>query len=83
MTKEFNPEYIEHIIFSHLGISGSACSSLAKELFMQFEEQVNGPKSSVQDFSDKLKCDRENIIAWARREIKEYEKLLKTLEREK
>jgi hypothetical protein len=39
------------------------------------------PKSSVQDFADCIKKDRRSIIAWARREIREYEKLIKILER--
>jgi len=37
-------------------------------------------KSSVQDFADTLKDNPKKIIAWAKREIKEYQKLIKILE---
>jgi hypothetical protein len=38
-------------------------------------------KSSVQDFADTIRDNPKAIIAWARREIREYEKLIKILER--
>jgi len=38
-------------------------------------------KSSVQDFADTIKDNPKEIIAWARREIREYQKLIKILER--
>ncbi len=37
-------------------------------------------KSSVQEFADTIKSDSKKIIAWAKREIREYEKLIKILE---
>lgn len=37
-------------------------------------------KSSVEEFADTIKDNPEKIIAWARREIKEYESLIKILE---
>ena len=36
-------------------------------------------QSSVQEFADKIKHDPKKIIAWAKREIAEYEKLIKIL----
>jgi hypothetical protein len=36
-------------------------------------------KSSVQEFADKIKAKPEEIIAWTKREIAEYEKLIKIL----
>jgi hypothetical protein len=39
-------------------------------------------KSSAQDFADSIKDSPKEIIAWAKREIKEYEKLIKILEKE-
>jgi len=38
-------------------------------------------KTSVQDFADSIKHNPEKIIAWAKREIKEYQKLIKILEK--
>lgn len=38
-------------------------------------------KSSVQEFADTIKDNPKKIIAWAKREIKEYEKLIKILEK--
>ncbi len=38
-------------------------------------------KSSVQEFADTIKNDPKKIIAWARREIKEYQALIKILEK--
>ena len=37
-------------------------------------------KSSVEEFAETIKDNPEKIIAWARREIKEYESLIKILE---
>ena len=37
-------------------------------------------QSSAQDFADSIKDHPKQIIAWAKREIKEYEKLIKILE---
>ena len=37
-------------------------------------------KSRVQDFADTIKDKPKEIIAWAKREIREYEKLIKILE---
>jgi len=39
-------------------------------------------KTSVQEFADSIKSNPKKIIAWARREIKEYEKLIKILEKQ-
>lgn len=39
-------------------------------------------KSSVQDFADTIKNDPKKIIKWAKREIAEYQKLIKVLEQE-
>lgn len=39
-------------------------------------------KTSVQEFAEELKDNPKKIIAWAKREIKEYEKLIKILENE-
>jgi len=36
--------------------------------------------SSVQEFADTIKDNPKEIIAWAKREIKEYESLIKILE---
>ena len=36
-------------------------------------------KSSVQDFADTIKDNPKEIIAWAEREIKEYQSLIKIL----
>ena len=38
-------------------------------------------KSSVEEFADSIKNNPKEIIAWAKREIKEYEKLIKLLEK--
>jgi len=38
-------------------------------------------KSSVQDFADTIRDNPKEIIAWAKREIREYEKLIKVLEK--
>lgn len=38
-------------------------------------------KSSVQEFADTIKNNPKKIIAWAKREIKEYQKLIKILEK--
>jgi len=43
-------------------------------------EQTKKVKSSVQDFADTIKDKPKKIIAWAKREIKEYEKLIKILD---
>lgn len=40
-------------------------------------------KSSVQEFADTIKDDPDKIIAWAKDEIKEYQKLIKILEKAK
>jgi hypothetical protein len=40
-------------------------------------------KSSVQDFADSIQDNPEEIIAWAKREIREYESLIKILENRK
>jgi len=40
-------------------------------------------KSSVQDFADTIRDNPKKIIAWAKREIREYEKLIKILEKRK
>lgn len=37
-------------------------------------------KSSVEEFADTIKNNPKEIIAWAKREIKEYQKLIKILE---
>ena len=37
--------------------------------------------NNAQDFADTIKDNPKKIIAWAKREIKEYEKLIKILER--
>jgi Lar family restriction alleviation protein len=39
------------------------------------------PKSNVQDFADTIKDDPAQIIKWAKREIEEYQKLIKILEK--
>lgn len=39
-------------------------------------------KSSVQEFADTIKDNPKKIIAWARREIREYQKLIKILEKQ-
>ena len=36
-------------------------------------------KSSIQEFADNIKANPKEIIAWAKREIAEYEKLIKIL----
>ena len=41
----------------------------------------NLPKSKVEEFADTLKDNPEEIIAWAKREIKEYLELIKILEK--
>ena len=38
--------------------------------------------SSVQEFANTIKDNPKKIIAWARREIREYQKLIKILEKE-
>jgi hypothetical protein len=38
-------------------------------------------KSSVQEFADTIVHNPKKIIAWAKREIKEYEKLIKIIEK--
>lgn len=38
-------------------------------------------KSSIQEFVDSIKYNPEKIIAWAEREIKEYQKLIKLLKK--
>ena len=38
-------------------------------------------KSSVQEFADNIKDNPKKIIAWAKREIREYQKLIKILEK--
>jgi hypothetical protein len=40
-------------------------------------------KSNAQAFADSIKDNPEKIIAWAKKEIKEYEKLIKILEKRK
>lgn len=40
-------------------------------------------KSSVHEFVETIKSNPEEIIAWAKREIKEYEALIKILEEKK
>ena len=40
-------------------------------------------KSSVQEFVDTIKDNPKEIIAWAKREIAEYRKLIKILEKKK
>jgi len=37
-------------------------------------------KSNAKDFADTIKNNPKKIIAWAKREIKEYEKLIRILE---
>ena len=49
------------------------CDGLMKAL-------VTTKKSRVQDFADTIKDKPKEIIAWAKREIREYEKLIKILE---
>ena len=41
----------------------------------------NLPKSKAEEFADTLKDNPEEIIAWAKREIKEYLELIKILEK--
>ncbi len=38
-------------------------------------------KSDVEEFADTIKDDPKKIIAWAKREIKCYEELIKILEK--
>lgn len=38
-------------------------------------------KSSVQDFADTIRDNPKEIIKWCLREIKEYQKLIKILEK--
>jgi hypothetical protein len=38
-------------------------------------------KSSVEQFAETIKDNPKEIIAWAKREIKEYQKLIKILEK--
>lgn len=38
--------------------------------------------TGAQDFADSMVKDPKQIIAWAKREIKEYEKLIKILEKQ-
>jgi len=38
-------------------------------------------KSKAENFADSIKDNPKEIIAWAKREIKEYEKLIKILEK--
>jgi hypothetical protein len=40
------------------------------------------PKTNAQEFADTIKNNPKEIIAWAKREIKEYERLIKILMRE-
>ena len=40
-------------------------------------------KSSVQEFVDTIKDNPKEIIAWSKREIAEYRKLIKILEKKK
>lgn len=40
-------------------------------------------RSSVEEFADTISENPKKIIAWAKREIKEYEKLIKILEKRK
>lgn len=47
---------------------------------MKKQESIND-KSSVQDFADTLESNPAEIIAWAKREIKEYEALIEILEK--
>ena len=47
---------------------------------MKKQESINN-KSSVQDFADTLESNPAEIIAWAKREIKEYEALIEILEK--
>jgi hypothetical protein len=37
-------------------------------------------KSNARDFADTIKDNPQKIIAWAKREIREYEKLIRILE---
>ena len=46
------------------------------------KEVSNNIKSSVQEFANTIKDNPREIIAWARREIREYQKLIKILEKE-
>ena len=47
------------------------------------ERGVRMKKSNIQQFADTIKDNPKKIIAWAKREIREYEKLIKILERKK
>ena len=38
-------------------------------------------KSSVEEFAETIKTNPKRIIAWAKSEIREYEKLIKILEK--
>jgi len=40
-------------------------------------------KSKAQDFANTIKDSPKKIIAWAKSEIKEYERLIKILEKKK
>ncbi len=45
-------------------------------------EKIVKKKSSVQDFADNLKGNPKKIITWCRREILEYQELIKILEQQ-
>lgn len=39
-------------------------------------------KSTAQDFADTIKSNPKRIIAWANREIREYKRLIKIIEKQ-
>jgi len=58
-------------------------TKIFKQNIVNNMKKDNNKKSSVQDFADTIKDNPEKIIAWAKREIAEYEKLIKILEKRK
>src|SRR3990167_320915 len=62
-ARKFDVEYIEHIIFAHLGISGSASTHLAEELFNQFNERLQTARTEALMEVEKVAMSIEPLMA--------------------
>jgi hypothetical protein len=63
-------------------ITNYACDYCGKEVVKKhlLNPMTKKKKTSIEEFADTFRDNPKEIIAWAKREIKEYQKLIKILE---